>query len=221
MRAILIDLDDTLFEERQYVKSGFRAVAHSLVAHHIGFQGHDPGVLADSMLDIMGQHGRGQVFDRLFSDVGATPAPEDIAGLVTLYRNHEPGLSLYDGVSDMLSLLGRHHKLALVTNGLGIMQRQKVKALGIGPYFPVVIYCDDIAAPKPSADGLQLALEQLGCEAAEAVMVGDNPDTDGMAAQKLRIPFFRVRTQRFAAKEGPALHTADSFVDAVSALLTR
>jgi len=196
--TLLIDLDDTLFEERDYVASGFWAVARHLpiVAPDVAWG--DTALLQSEMMATLDREGRGAVFDRLFNARGATPAPGLISRLVSHYRQHQPNISPYAGAVETLESLAATYRLALVTNGNLLMQQCKVAALNIGHVFEAVIYCDEEAAPKPDPAGLFAALKALGEPVHRAVMIGDNPSTDGMAAAAALIPFLRVRSPRFA-----------------------
>lgn len=46
---------------------------------------------------------------------------------------------------------------------------------------------------KPQPELFRDGLARLGCEAAAAVMIGDNPETDGAGARAAGIPFFLIR----------------------------
>jgi HAD superfamily hydrolase (TIGR01450 family) len=48
---------------------------------------------------------------------------------------------------------------------------------------------------KPERALFLAGLEQLGCPPHEAVMIGDNADTDGRGAEQLGMPFIRVQPQ--------------------------
>ena len=48
-----------------------------------------------------------------------------------------------------------------------------MKDLGIEDYFDLVITCDDVKAHKPDPLPLIIALEKLGAEREEAIMIGD------------------------------------------------
>ena len=193
-KALLIDLDDTLYEERSYVESGFRAVADYLEAER--------DLPADysypSMLAFLELEGRGKVFDRIIERFEVRNADGLVSKCVEVYRDHTPTITVYEGVKVALGELSRDFKLGLVTNGFPLMQRHKLDALGIGAHFSSLVFCDEISAPKPSPAGLEQALRQLGAGPEEAVFVGDNPATDGAAAAALGIPFIRVKTARFA-----------------------
>lgn len=193
-KAVLIDLDDTLFEERHYVESGFRAVAR--------FLEQDRDLPADysytSMLAFLELEGRGKVFDRIIERFEVRHADGLVERCVAVYREHMPEIKLYPDVADTLERLSADFPLALVTNGLPTMQQNKIKALGIEPFFGSVVLCDGLSAPKPAPDGLLQAMSDLDVKPRETVFIGDNPATDGAAAHAAHVPFIRVRTKRFA-----------------------
>jgi putative hydrolase of the HAD superfamily len=94
---------------------------------------------------------------------------------------------LFDDVVPTLAALGESHALALVTNGASCLQREKLKASGLGACFAAVVVSAEVGVGKPDAEPFRHALAQLGCEAADAVMVGDSlsRDVDGALAAGL------------------------------------
>src|SRR5438477_4377326 len=108
-RALLLDLDDTLYEERSYVLSGFRAVARHVEAA-------EPGIHADRCFDLMvkhlDQHGRDRIFDRTLLDLGCKPEGGTVQELVNVYRHHEPAIALYPDVAESLDRLSASFDLA-------------------------------------------------------------------------------------------------------------
>lgn len=68
----------------------------------------------------------------------------------------------------------------------------------------VVVGRDPRVRPKPSGDGLRLALARLGMSAADAVMIGDST-WDALAARDAGVEFLGVHAppQEFAALEPP------------------
>lgn len=192
--ALIIDLDDTLFEERDYVMSGFRAVA--------AFLEQERDLPADYSLPCMQAffelEGRGKVFDRVIERFDVRNPEGLVQACVEAYRSHRPDIELYDGAAGALAALEQEFPLALVTNGLPEMQQRKVDALEVSPFFRSIIYCDALGAPKPSPKGVQEALNSLGVAAGDALMIGDNPETDGAAAAAAGVGFVRIATPRFA-----------------------
>lgn len=213
VRALLIDLDDTLYDEASYVRSGMAAVAREIA----GLTGATAVEVEALMLDELARNGRGKVFDVTLERLGVPPKPDLIKGLVEAYRDHRPAISLWPGVAEALADLAGDHGLAIVTDGLGRMQRRKVEALGVEARVGTVIYCWELGWPKPDPRPYLKAMEQLGATTAETVVVGDNPAHDMAAARAAGLKSLRVRTGRFAADafaDLPADAEAESFVAA-------
>jgi putative hydrolase of the HAD superfamily len=76
-------------------------------------------------------------------------------------------------------------KLALVTNGSSDMQRYKIERFDLGHRFHHIQIEGEFGQGKPELAVYRHALQQLGCEACEAWMVGDNYEWEVVAPQKL------------------------------------
>lgn len=192
-RPLLFDLDDTLYEERTYVMSGFAHVAAAVAAE----TGWDGAQLFTAMAEEFDRHGRGTVFDRAFLQFGVSPTSNQIAQLVERYREHQPAIRFFDGVASTLTELRAGYKLGVVTDGRPSMQKRKVDALGLGSHVDVIVYCWECDAPKPNPGGFLKALSKLGAKPKDALIIGDDVISDLGAARSLGCPFIRVRTGRF------------------------
>lgn len=80
---------------------------------------------------------------------------------------------LFPGVRESLSTLNKHYTLGLVTSGSKVRVERDLKATGINHFFKTVVTGDDIKTPKPSPEGLELALSMLESKADEAMYIGD------------------------------------------------
>lgn len=196
MRTLAFDLDDTLYDERDYVRAGLAAVAAAFAPRW-----NIPVSQLQAFFDDHFQsHGREHIFDHALAAMGVAAAPATIEAMVACYRDQRPRLSSYPGVSALLEALAKDFRLVLVTDGLPTMQRNKVAGLGIGDKFEQIVYCWEHNAPKPDSTGYRLA---IGDDAlADAVIVGDHPVNDGEPASQLGVPFIRVRSTRFAQLAG-------------------
>lgn len=200
VKALLIDLDDTLFPESAWVDSGLRAAALAL-AGETGLNTED--VLARLRYEHR-RMGRTGAFDRACAWFGISPAP--VEAMLEAYRGHAPALRLYPGAAEALEALRARYRLAVVTDGLGRMQRTKAAALRIESRVDEIVFCwDEEGCAKPAPGGFALAAERLGVAPAECLVVGDDPYLDGLAAEAFGAPFCRVLTGRFSDVEaGPA-----------------
>ncbi len=194
----LIDMDDTLYEERDFVLSGFRAVAE-----HLGRRGADPEKAWRDLRQRFETTGRERIFDHLLCDYFGERASEaDVAECVAVYRHHAPCIALYPRVREVLASLRENGRVVVVTDGLPAVQRSKFLALGLDSLADQLICCWE-HAPKPDPKSLEgvVAPRQKN-----ALYIGDDPKRDLPLAAALGIACIRVRTGRFAEIPGGPPH---------------
>ena len=212
--AILLDLDDTLYDERAYMRSGFAAVATRIA----DMAGYAPAAVLDVLLDTERRDGRGHAFDTALTAFGMAADPHVVQDLVTAYRSHRPRIQLYDGARELLARLRRRSRTAIVTDGLPLMQRRKTAALDLEGAVDVIVYTWDLGAAKPDPAGYLDALARLGVPPADAVVVGDNPHHDMTAARRIGARSIRVRSGRFAEMRAPLGAEPDLEIAEIGAL---
>lgn len=182
-QAVVFDLDDTLYPERDYVLSGFRAVAgwaeiHLKVPQEIG--------LAE-LTDLFEQGVRGDTFNRwLAGHKHNLPDHEVIRQMVQVYRQHIPAIAPFPGVPELLAALRRRYRLGLISDGWQEVQRRKMAALGLERFFQAVVLSDEWGreAWKPSAKPFEMIVQRLGVDPARTVYVGDNPLKDFLGCRR-------------------------------------
>ncbi len=92
----------------------------------------------------------------------------------------------YPGALKALATLkARGVKLALVTNGSTLVQRPKIRRMGLERYFDHIQVEEEFGAGKPDPSVYLHALERLGVDAANTWMVGDNLEWEVAAPQRL------------------------------------
>ena len=81
----------------------------------------------------------------------------------------------FPGVVPLLQRLSRRGtRMAVVSSRRRAALHMGLAATGLGEFFPVVVGLEDVQAPKPSPEGLELALIGLGVSPSRAVYIGDN-----------------------------------------------
>ncbi len=174
-RVIVLDMDDTLYVERDFARSGFAAVAALL-----GDESFAPRAWA-----LLEAGGRGDIFDRL------APDPSRVKAMVAAYRSHRPAIAL---APDAARLLARAENCALITDGHEVTQRNKIGALGIGHLDPLIVtdmWGQDFRKPHPRA--FETVMARHGGAGADYVYVGDNPAKDFLAPRALGWRSLRIR----------------------------
>ncbi len=207
----IFDLDDTLYPERDYVVSGFRAVARWGAAE---FGWSEESSLA-CMLDLLARHGRGRVFNSWLEIHGVRPSTRVVDTALRVYRHHSPEIKLPEPHRALLERLAVRSPLYLVTDGHKIVQAKKVAALGIAPFFAGVYITHRYgrAAAKPSPRCFELIKRRTEAAWTDMLYVGDNPAKDFVTLNKIGVRTVRVMTGNHAqdrAKPGyDAVHRID------------
>jgi putative hydrolase of the HAD superfamily len=92
-------------------------------------------------------------------------------------------IDVFPDVGVALERLARHYRLAVITNGMGTAQREKLEHLGLGHFFERVIASTDVGEGKPSGEIFAAALREMDVPASGALMLGDSLDGDVRGAQ--------------------------------------
>lgn len=171
--VVVLDVDDTLYLERSYVRSGFLAVG-DLVAAERGIDGVG-ATLWDGFVDGV----RGDAFDRALIAHGIDPEPGLIADLVGHYRRHRPTIELLEDAARLIDRL-RGRATGVITDGPAVSQRAKVDALGLPSILGEIIVTselgDGFAKPHPRA--YQQVESVYGAAPRRCWYIGDNPAKD-------------------------------------------
>ena len=86
---------------------------------------------------------------------------------------------LYPGTRAVLDALARRVTLGLITNGIGQVQRTRIRRLGLESYFDAVAISGEIGFAKPGVEIFAHAFRQLGDpDRSAALMVGDSLSSD-------------------------------------------
>jgi putative hydrolase of the HAD superfamily len=201
-KAIVFDLDDTLYPEAAYVSSGYRAVGR-WVEEVLRI----PAPRATEELNELFVAGvRSGTFDHWLAARGLDPA--HVRTMVAVYRGHSPEIDPFPAVPGLLDRLRQERvPLGIVTDGRARAQRAKVTALGLAPFFGTISYSEELGkeAAKPSPQAFLTALEQLGAAGSDAVYVADNPVKDFLGARRAGMASIRLRLDGgiYAGSEPP------------------
>ncbi len=220
LKAVIFDLDNTLYCERDYVMSGFKIVASYLSSKY----NLDETFLFNRMKHILEEHGRGRVFDLLLKEYDLL-TPVNLHLCIYLYRSHKPDIKLYNNVHELFkSLRDLNLQLGIITDGRASIQKNKVNALNLEDYFDVIIYTDKLGEEnwKPSRIPYQVACELLNIEPGEAVYIGDDPYKDFNAPKAmgmLTIQYKFGSLETYWADKGFEYTKADFTVDDLMSII--
>lgn len=214
MSILIFDLDDTLYPEITYVHSGFSAVAGWLAAEF----GYPRDFLFYCMIDILDQHGRGQVFDSLLKELGIF-SKKTVKSCLNIYRSHEPKIKLDEEAKQILKI-AKQNKIYLVTDGNKVVQHKKVCALKLSPVFDgiYITHRYGVQNAKPSTYCFDQIIKKEKCSPSEAVYVGDNPRKDFVNIKKMGLRTIRVMTGAHKDVELDNDHEAEFRISSIKEL---
>lgn len=190
-RAVIFDLDDTLYEEFTFVRKGYETVADHLVDK---FQA-DRGVLLTEMLTYYQAQGRDKLFDHLLKKY---PWGKNVpvAELLKIYRMHPTDLVLYEDARLVLDRLKQGGiKTGVITDGFKAVQKAKYDGLVLDQWIEHAIFTDDLGPGKhkPSPLAFEKMCQVLKVDYADACYVGDNPAKDFLAGNQLGMVTVRLK----------------------------
>ena len=214
--VVVFDLDDTLYLERDYVESGLRAVS-IWAADQLGTAG-----LEEGMLEHFRAGARGHLFDDALAGAGICPAPDLIARMIQVYRQHRPCIRLAEDAARYLACPPPRTGLALITDGYLDAQRRKIRALGLHASGIEIAVCTDRWGRedwKPSSRAFEHVQAFFGLPASAFVYVADNPDKDFQAPRRLGWNSIQIsRSGRLRAVASPCSQPADQVIDSLDGL---
>lgn len=176
IRVVLFDLDDTLFSEEEYIKSGYKYISTIIgKTHHLN----EKKVYNDlySLYKIDSKN----VFNRLLAKYGIKYTRQDISELVSQYRNHTPNITFYDDVIPAITELKKMGiKVGIISDGYLSTQLNKARVLRLHELFDKVIFTDELGREywKPNPKAFELMKEYFNVNYDEMMYVGDNPEKD-------------------------------------------
>lgn len=194
-RALLLDLDDTLYPLERFRISGFAAVAKQVAALGLLDQRTAFRTLVRAS---RGPH-RGRELDLL---IASFRLPLTVMALRGTVRAHAPTLRLPRATRETLRQLRKSWRLAIVTNGMPAIQARKVAALGLARLVHTVVYAAEhgLGEGKPDTAAFAEALRRVDVAAERAIAVGDDEFADVFGATRCGVR--AVHTRQW--KQGPS-----------------
>lgn len=182
-RAILFDLDDTLYDFRVYRTKRLHLALVDVLERYPQLDRDElaqaaivEGVYIEQLPDFLRQRG---VKDAALIDVAQE----------VYRRGWFDEITMAEDAQQTFELLRPHYKLGLITNGPARTQRPKIERFGLATYMDVLVVSEEVGVAKPDPAIFMLTLARLGVLPAEALFVGDSPEYDLCGAAAAGIPF--------------------------------
>ena len=174
VRGVIFDLDDTLYSEKQYVKSGYKKIGKFLNQE-------------DAAQKMWNYFLKGvPAIDAYLDEIGAASKKDEC---LDIYREQFPEIQLYDGIVELIhELKNKGIKIGIVTDGRPNGQYNKISALGLNDLVDDVIVTDELGGiqfRKPNDIAFRIMQNKWRLPYEQIVYVGDNPAKDFQAPKQL------------------------------------
>ena len=183
--GVIFDLDDTLYSEKEYVRSGYHIIAELF-----------PQIqdMEDKLWNVF-ENDR-KAIDEVFASEGLLKYK---AKALQAYRYQTPDIQLYSGVTELLNQLKKQGKrLGLITDGRPEGQNAKIDALNLRTMVDEIIITDELGGiefRKPNGTAFRLMQQRLNIPFERIVYIGDNPNKDFIAPRNLGMRCIWFRNQ--------------------------
>jgi putative hydrolase of the HAD superfamily len=202
-RAVLFDLDDTLFDHRGASRAALAEVhrRHAPASDFDVFERNHVRILEELHLEVLaGRRGlddaRRERFRRVFDSIGIPLSPEDANAVAAAYRaGYVPSWRAVEGAAALVTAIRARARVGIISNNLIEETRDKLIFCGLAPLVDAVVVSGDEGISKPDPRLFDIALDRLGVSAGESVMFGDSwaADIVGAARAGIRCVWFNPR----------------------------
>ncbi len=169
LRGVIFDLDGCLVDSEPL---SLEAIATEMRA--LGIDDATPQELGDKFLGVA----MPKIVDYVSTRLGA-PVPNEFAEKVEarLLATYQNELTRIPGASELLTSIDNHGlAIALATGGSLRRMKATLEIAGLAPWFEgTAASAEEVAHGKPAPDLFNLALERMGLDASDCIVVEDSP----------------------------------------------
>ena len=180
---LLFDADHTLFD---FDLAEVKALANSFTEFGYPYNGTTGETYRTINQQIWRQLERGEItpqalrttrFLRLFETVGIKADPEPFSDA---YLRHLANCGdLIEGAEEAIHQLSQNYQLGLITNGLSDVQRPRLAASPLQPYFKTFTISNEVGYAKPDPRIFDVAFAAMGNPAkSDVLIIGDSLTSD-------------------------------------------
>lgn len=201
-KAVLLDLDNTLYDYETAHRPALEA-AITFLSDASGFGVDTVGGAykegrSQINRELSGQgasHSRLLYFQRVSELLGFDPCLHSLEAERVYWERFISKMELRPGAIEFLDSI-KDMQIAIVTDLTAQIQFQKLRHLNFQNRFQAIVTSEEAGIEKPDARIFNLALNKLGCDAADACVVGDNWKKDILGGVNLGMRSFWMRLQQ-------------------------
>lgn len=190
-RAVLFDLDATLFDHIASCRAGLRALQRGFDCMRCwgidDLEAHYSRLLEEIHIRVLRREVTPAQARRLRMSGLLAAAGErgvDPDAMAACYQEaYLAARAPVAGAAPLLTALRSKARIGIVTNNTLAEQRRKLDDCGLTPLVDTLVVSDDVGCAKPDPRIFALALDQLGVPPQRAVMVGDSWEMDVLGAR--------------------------------------
>ena len=195
IKAILFDLDDTLLDGKTAQNKALNDFKESFQ----GLKQIEKAELEEKWREITLKHydtyqkgiitfeeSRIRRMKDLFLLIGEHISDEEAKERFKVYKSlYEKNWTAFNDVIDVLEKVKHSYKLAIVTNGDSVQQREKLDKIGITKYFDQITISSEVGSAKPDKEIFEVTCNKLHVKPEECVMIGDKFKVDVTGGRNL------------------------------------
>jgi putative hydrolase of the HAD superfamily len=193
MKAVIFDLDNTLYNVEQYYLGAFKGIAEYLSKkHNLSKQ-----EIYKRLVNLW--RNRTSMYSHLFDNLlDLFDLENEVENVIKIFNNYDGEFKTYpDVIPTLKELKERNYKLGIITDGNVERQKRKIKLLGLEGFFDAIVFTKELDNPKPSEIPFQEAINKLEVNPHQSFYVGDNPLIDFEGAKKMGMKTVRVLKGEF------------------------
>lgn len=175
-RAVLFDIDNTLYRDARYVDHQIEVLIERLAEHRHEAVEQTQRLVHRTREELERRDGRRPSLGNTFVALGI-PIKLSVAWREELIVP-EKFLSADPALRSILELISSRFRLLAITNNPVTIGRRTLEVLGVSDLFETVVGLDTSHQSKPAWGPFERALEVIGAEPSETVVVGDRYDVD-------------------------------------------
>lgn len=201
LKAILLDLDDTIYSYRPCHQAGYNA-CKALASEKYNIKESDFETAWKAGRDKVHHdlHGQGashsrllyvqKLYEKLFQKTNPAFALEMEETYWGTFLNR---MQFKPAVEDFLQeAKNKGIKMCIITDLTAQIQMRKWIKLDLGRYIDFLVTSEEAGIEKPGSYVFELAMEKLGVKAEDCAMIGDSEDKDIKGAEALGIKAYKV-----------------------------
>ena len=192
LRAVFIDLDDTLLDETAHMRGAYGRslddLREQLPPDQAAATYHEYECVVSDLMrrNAWDEITREQRWEFALQRAGVEPGDLPVKICDGYYRHYYEGVGFLPGAERLLDAAS-HFENCLITNGELNKQWGKLRRMDVDSKLDHVLVSEDLGIRKPDPRIFERALELTGVQPSESVMIGDSLQADIAGAASIGI----------------------------------